>query len=404
MSQQTATFPAPASPSAVGDGSPSISRRRLLAGIALGALGLALGSTKRQALAAKASDETLAALDAAQASYDTAMAQLADLGAQLEEAQYNLAQCQAEVDATNQQIAELEATIAARQQELLDAQDVLASRIRSSYTAGAAELIDLLFSATDFEDFVSRLYYAGKVNESDEAAIQSVKDIKAQLEADRVALEERRAVQEQLLAEQQAYTDELDATVAYYETYVANLSGEVQALMAQAQAELEAAQQAEYEAYIAAQQAQQNQGSGGDSGGSWDDSGYVPDGGGNGGGGGGGNHVYSVADIAWNYIGVPYVWGGTDPSGFDCSGLAQYCYAMAGYSIGRDTYAQAANISSKGQMVYSVGELQPGDLLFPHSGHVGIYIGNNQMIHAPYPGESVKCVGVYGFSFGGCPV
>jgi cell wall-associated NlpC family hydrolase len=114
--------------------------------------------------------------------------------------------------------------------------------------------------------------------------------------------------------------------------------------------------------------------------------------------------VSSVADIAWNYIGIPYVWGGTDTSGFDCSGLTQYCYAQAGYSIGRDTYAQAANISAKGQTVYSMSNLSAGDLVFPHSGHVGIYEGGGMMIHAPSPGDYVKYASVYAFSFGGCPV
>ena len=118
----------------------------------------------------------------------------------------------------------------------------------------------------------------------------------------------------------------------------------------------------------------------------------------------GGNHVYSVADIAWNYVGVPYVYGGSDPSGFDCSGLAQYCYAQAGYSIPRTTYSQIARIEALGQMVYSMDQLQPGDLLFPHSGHVGIYMGGGMMIDAPYPGEVVQYRAVWGFSCGGCPV
>ena len=376
-----------------------IDRRLFLKRTALAALGMAVASLTKQAFAAKASDETLAALDAAQASYDSAMATLSDLGTQLEAAQWQLSQLQAELEATNAQIVELEATIAQRQIELQEAQDVLANRIKANYTSGGTEMLDVLFSATSFEDFVSRLYYAGKVNDADAAAIQNVKDIKAQLEAEEAALQEQRVYQEQLVAEQQAATDELNAWVAYYEEYTANLSYEVQALMAQAQAELEAAQQAEYEEYLR-QQAAANQGS---SGGSSSGGDYT--GGGAGSSvGGNGNHVYAVSDIAWNYIGIPYVWGGTTTSGFDCSGLTQYCYAMAGYSIGRTTWDQMANISARGQMVYSMSELQPGDLVFPHDGHVGIYMGGGMMIHAPYPGEYVKYASVYAFSFGGCPV
>lgn len=98
------------------------------------------------------------------------------------------------------------------------------------------------------------------------------------------------------------------------------------------------------------------------------------------------NHVLSNA---LSYIGTPYVWGGTTPSGFDCSGLTQYVYRDAGVSLPRT----AAQQSNKGERV-SMNELEPGDLLFwgaqGSSYHVGIYIGNGSFVHAPKPGDSVK--------------
>lgn len=400
-----------------------LGRRSFLKGAALSLFGLAVfGVASDNAYAAKASDATLAALDAAQAEYDVAVATLAQIGNELEDAQYRLSQCQAELAATEQQIADLEASILQKQAELSEAQDILADRLRANYIAGNTEMLDVLLSAADFDDFVSRLYYATKVSDSDAEAIENVRAIKAELEAQQAALNEQRVLQEQLVAEQQAQADELQATVEYYETYTANLSSEVQALMAQAQAEYEAAARAEYEAQQAALEAARaeadaaaNNGSGssgtGDTGG-----GSYEDGSGGGGGGGGsssgggssvgagGNHVGGVAGVAWNYIGVPYVWGGTSPSGFDCSGLAQYCYAQCGYSISRDTYGQAADIAARGQTVYSMSQCYAGDLVFPHSSHVGIYQGGGMWIHAPAPGRSVEYTSVYGFSFGGCPV
>jgi len=441
---------------------PGMSRRTFVRIASLGLASLCLFEGRDLAFAAKASDETLAALDSAQAQYQAAMAELSAIGMQLEEAEYNLAACQAALDETVAQIALLEESIAQKQVELSQAQDVLADRVSASYRAGNADLLGVLLDATSFDDFVSRLYYAGKVSDADAAAIQAVKDLKAQLELQEQQLQEQRAQQEQLLIDQQAYTEELASAVAYYESYTAGLSYEVQALMEQAQRELLAAQQAEYEEYLRQQEAlqnQQNQGSqngqdnqgaqgGQDDGGSQDGSSPVepapeegleptpepsipepepeapqpeppqpdpspvePDdwgdsdsGGSWDGGYSGGNHVYAVADIAWNYIGIPYVWGGTTPNGFDCSGLAQYCYAQAGYYITRTTYTQAAQISALGQMTYNMGDLQPGDLVFPHAGHVGIYMGGGMMIHAPYPGEFVQYAPVYAFSFGGCPV
>jgi uncharacterized protein YgiM (DUF1202 family) len=90
----------------------------------------------------------------------------------------------------------------------------------------------------------------------------------------------------------------------------------------------------------------------------------------------------AIVDTAMKYLGVPYVWAGTSPSGFDCSGFVHYVYKENGYSINRT----AASIYNNGEYVEK-GSLQPGDAIcFSSSsntiGHVGIYIGNNQFIHA----------------------
>lgn len=101
----------------------------------------------------------------------------------------------------------------------------------------------------------------------------------------------------------------------------------------------------------------------------------------------------NLISYARRFLGVPYVWGGTSPSGFDCSGFTSYVYRnAAGVDIGRTTYAQI----NAGREV-SRSELQPGDLVFPHEGHVGIYVGNGQMIHAPQTGDVVKIAPVYKF-------
>ena len=95
---------------------------------------------------------------------------------------------------------------------------------------------------------------------------------------------------------------------------------------------------------------------------------------------------------ARKYLGVPYVWGGTSPKGFDCSGLVQYCYQKVGVSLPRTTYDQI----NRGKRV-SQSNLKPGDLVFPHTGHVGIYAGNGKMIHAPQTGDVVKESNIWAF-------
>jgi cell wall-associated NlpC family hydrolase len=93
-----------------------------------------------------------------------------------------------------------------------------------------------------------------------------------------------------------------------------------------------------------------------------------------------------AATIAMQYLGVPYVWGGGSPSGFDCSGLVQYVFAQLGIALPHYAAAQFGF----GQPV-SRDQLQPGDLVFFDGlGHVGIYIGGGQMIHAPHTGDVVK--------------
>ncbi|MFE1292730.1 NlpC/P60 family protein [Streptomyces sp. NPDC058751] len=97
----------------------------------------------------------------------------------------------------------------------------------------------------------------------------------------------------------------------------------------------------------------------------------------------------AAAAVAYAYskLGSPYVWGATGPDAFDCSGLTQAAYRSAGVSLPRTTYSQI----NTGQRV-SLSELQPGDLVFFYPGitHVGIYIGDGQMIHAPNPSAPVR--------------
>ncbi|MBD7910261.1 NlpC/P60 family protein [Clostridium cibarium] len=100
-----------------------------------------------------------------------------------------------------------------------------------------------------------------------------------------------------------------------------------------------------------------------------------------------------VINEAMKHLGKPYVYNTTGPDTFDCSGFTSYVYRHAlGIEIGRDTYAQV----NSGREV-SQSELKPGDLVFPKKDHVGIYIGNGKMIHAPHPGDVVKIANVYAF-------
>ena len=105
----------------------------------------------------------------------------------------------------------------------------------------------------------------------------------------------------------------------------------------------------------------------------------------------------TIVNYAMNYIGVPYVWGGTTPSGWDCSGFTSYIYRNAiGVEIGRTTYTQRYEGVS-----VSYNELQLGDLVFTNDyAHVGIYVGGGNYINAPQPGDVTRITPIYNFNEG----
>ena len=100
--------------------------------------------------------------------------------------------------------------------------------------------------------------------------------------------------------------------------------------------------------------------------------------------------VKSLIETAQSFLGTPYLWGGTTPKGFDCSGFVQYVYGKHGYSITRTTYTQWANDGVR----VSREDLKPGDLVYFGYGdspsHVGLYVGDGKMIHSPRTGDVVK--------------
>lgn len=88
---------------------------------------------------------------------------------------------------------------------------------------------------------------------------------------------------------------------------------------------------------------------------------------------------------ALSRLGMPYVWGATGPDRFDCSGLVQWAYRQAGVGLDRTTYDQINT-----GFAVPRGSVQPGDLVFPHAGHVQMAIGNGLVVEAPHAGATVR--------------
>jgi cell wall-associated NlpC family hydrolase len=98
-----------------------------------------------------------------------------------------------------------------------------------------------------------------------------------------------------------------------------------------------------------------------------------------------------IIKVASKYVGVPYVFGGSTPAGFDCSGFTRYVWSQFGISLAHSVSAQAR----RGKLIRAK-DAQPGDLVvWNDGGHIGIYAGGGNMIHAPQPGDSVKLAAIY---------
>lgn len=344
-----------------------------------------------------------------------AEARLESLGAELAGMQSQLADATTALEHTEYAIGEKSAQVDEQREILSGKQAQLGELMRSSYKSGGTSMLDFILSSASFEELVTRVYYLDSISESESAAIDEVRTLAAQLEQDMAELEDQKADQQQQI-------DDLNAQVGAYQERVAEARDVYNSLDEQMQKELEEKRNAEIQAAIeAADRAEQQESAsnGGGSQGSSDDGGSQGgsnNGGGNNGdndepkddgddggsdsGSGSGGNAPSGGGVATALaqIGKPYVWGATGPNSFDCSGLVCYCY---GYARGRTTYDMIRSLKSSGDWKTSMSQLNYGDLVFPHSGHVGIYLGNGEMVHASQPGVGVVRGSVYSFYGGG---
>ena len=103
-----------------------------------------------------------------------------------------------------------------------------------------------------------------------------------------------------------------------------------------------------------------------------------------------------VVGVAMSQIGTPYQWAGASPGGFDCSGLVMYAYSKEGVSLPHSSYAMWNDGTSVPK-----DQLEPGDIVFFNGlGHVGIYVGGGQFVHAPHTGTDVQVSSLDNSSYG----
>lgn len=339
-------------------------------------------------LAAPDTEELESSKAAAQSEADSLQEQLTELlnkAGELEE----------EMIATGEKIIQAQDDLEAAQQKAEEQYASMKVRIQYMYENGQSTAIETLLSATDFSDFINKAEYISNVHTYDRKQLQALEETENEIKELKDTLEEEQAKQESMQAEYEAQETELNATLEAKKAEVADYDQQIQAAAEAAAAE--AAQRAAESQSSQTDSAVSSTGSG-DSGGSSTGtssgsgtSGSTGSSGSSSGSTSSGNTstAQAIVNAAYSQLGVPYVYGGSTAGvEFDCSGLVQYCHAVAGISLPRTSQAQ-------GGCGVAVSDPQPGDIVC-YGTHVGIYIGNGQMIHAPKPGDVVKIASVYG--------
>lgn len=284
----------------------------------------------------------------------------------------------AQLQTVKSKITSNEQLLKVTEYNLAVADSTLRKQVVSSYKQRQVDFLDVVLSTQSFDQLVTQLDALSRFSSQDSQIVDSIKTAKQKVVDLHVSLAADKQAATTLVTDTKAKSDAVKALVAKEEGIVRGLKTQIKAQ------EAAAARAAQLHA-LAAQKSVYDHNIGNYSGGSVDP--------------GGPGHPGAVT-IAQRYLGVPYVWGGASPSGFDCSGLAMYVYAQLGISLPHGATAQQ-QMSKQ----VSTNNLMPGDLVFfggpGYSYHVGIFVGGSTMIEAPHTGAVVRYGSISGAWCGG---
>ena len=300
------------------------------------------------------------------------LAQIQAMDAQMEKAveAYNAANVR--LDQIKHDLEVNQARLQTAKKNLVKARAQVSARLVALYTSDEPDTLSIIFGSSSLGDLIERIDSANRIADEDARIAAEVKQYRNEVQTRQQALVKAQADQEKVVAERAAQRASVQSQLAERQALYSSIKDQI--------AQLEAAERARQarlaaQARAAAKQQSAPAPAPAPAPSSSSGSSAPPP----------ATHS-SVVSIALQYLGVPYVWGGASPSGFDCSGLTMYAYAKVGVYLPHN----AAMQYGMGTPV-SRSQLAPGDLVF-FSGlsHVGMYIGGGRFVHAPHTGDVVK--------------